>query len=96
MRMSSVGVSGKPGVAPEITDGLKMHAAHRGHVRQCKTKDVPDVIRVDIGHERWHQHHADIQLAAILDDRHFLFKQFTPADGFENLIACAVELQKDR
>ena len=53
------------------------------------------IVGVDAGHERWHQHHAEVELGTALDHGAVsASSRSRPRKLPMNLIARAIELQK--
>ena len=61
-------IGGRFGVAPEITDRLKVNAAYGRNMFKRQTDDVPDVIHIDTRDQCWNQHHTETMFLTAFDD----------------------------
>ena len=84
------------GVVPaEVAHGLKMHAAHGGHVIARKADDLAEGVVVHAGDDRRHERDAEAERIADADGLRLFAQQRRAAQGLINPIVHPVELQED-
>jgi hypothetical protein len=89
-------VSGLPGEASEITDGLEMDAPYDGGQLQSLPHYVPDGVSVNPSHESGDKDDAETCFPTIQDSLEFLVKERSSSKSAVDLVIDPVELKKDR